>query len=1256
MSLHSDNAYLNLLPLDADKIDMFAVFNRIHPQISKWIELFIGHANWETDIHAEFNYPDLFRHFYFEDKNVQKTQGQHPFGFGFPMVVDKTIPNAEAGDTEGKIITAPLFIWYLNLRPNPNRRDSWLISHDENSTIAVNEYLLEHIRRKYDIDLTVHLSSYAHNRPFSSNGFAAFCIDLAQKLHFTNKNVNAGIRECPKGDNLKQLAEIGDIIWCGALGLFPHQDGSLFEKQAQDIDFQNFTWTADQTHEFTVLPEDAYQREVLRTVLRNKITVVEGAHGTGKTHLAANILFNALSNGQKTAVIAKDIASLMQIQNEFVKMGLGNLTFLLKDVYHDKKLLLDVLRNEQFGKIIDFKEEDFKISLKQARRLLARSDDSHDALNRPVFGDENFAEVVGHYLSSARKEKRELLENHLQSNDYEFTKDEYDKLRLAIKECAVLFKNVNTLRHPLSQLHPSVFEREKSHLERNVLNERLGIFTAKWKALHHRYISVYDAYSQKLMNHYESHYNDLRAQLRQLKEAYSDFQFQFGNDFESNNFFKVNSLRAGSLFSDRSKNVLSAKEGLLNQYNTLEKIYNTKKYFVHAFLNNTDKKDFKKLKVNLESFELAMRGWRKSLSAIVQEELQRLNSKTAQYFDKPLAADIKTLEDDLENLLKETNVASLYAAPLSHKMLTLPKRMLFIEESIEKLEETHINMRDFDIFYSWQRYWLLMPENARKLIQALIKVKPNDWLAAFDSWYFHHVLIAHYQSNALENDVLMNQMNEAEDRLRPLMAAQIAHQWDTRKKDAIKAFKSKSLDGHKLFFNTRNQNLAKNRFLKDILYKSISTLSEIYPVLLITPQVATQIIEDEGKEFDLVIFDNAQNLDSEQVVPVLRNTEGVVVLAEYSKLDHSDVPNFVSKLKEHGAAYIKLNHLHRPLSDTARRLNQSVFYPGLEVPFRQQVVEQSVSVVHINGKFNEKSGQNEAEIVEIVRLLEEIHATPFNTFPRVGVVCMNKKQRNALNNNLLNIIQKTLPGWEKIEQLQRNGLGIYSLEEIAGLQFDVLVVSGTFASLDKITLSQKDLRLLVNSFTKNLYWVNSIPKADLTQATQANEGAFLIANLMLLAEKTKQKDTPQYEAIFNNLKTLYIKPEPIHISLFVQEVVEGLSHFIEKKYLKTDFALENQSFPLVILPKLDEQRPIIVRIDGSLSQSHVFNPSWERRTLRELEKMGIPVQSIWSYNWWKNPKDEAFNLAKIVFAYDKTFEKKPEPEPVIENTEGVVEG
>jgi hypothetical protein len=371
-------------------------------------------------------------------------------------------------------------------------------------------------------------------------------------------------------------------------------------------------------------------------------------------------------------------------------------------------------------------------------------------------------------------------------------------------------------------------------------------------------------------------------------------------------------------------------------------------------------------------------------------------------------------------------------------------------------------------------------------------------------------------------------------------------------------------------------------------------------------------------------------------------------MAENSKRDDTPAHSLIAQVKKYDAASLRLNHLHRSLSETSRRINQTVFYPDLDIPFRQMPREQSVKVIHVkNGHYSEKSQTNDAELAEIVRVLEDIHATPYNTYPKVGVVTMNKKQRNTLISNLLHIVQKSLMGWEKIEQLQRNGLGIYSIEEIAGMQFDILVVSGTTHELAQLSFSVPQFRRLLNSFTQKIIWLNSIPKEQIEVATTQSrpETAFLLSNLLLLAEDIERGQTSQFEVIFENLKAVYGKSAAKKESLFVKEVVENLSHFIEKKYIKTNFTIENQVFPIVILPKYDDQMPVIVRIDGKLSQGRGFNPAWERRILMDLK---MPVLSIWSYNWWRNPKDEAFHLAQAIFAYDKQFVKVETP---VEETE-----
>ena len=70
---------------------------------------------------------------------------------------------------------------------------------------------------------------------------------------------------------------------------------------------------------------------------------------------------------------------------------------------------------------------------------------------------------------------------------------------------------------------------------------------------------------------------------------------------------------------------------------------------------------------------------------------------------------------------------------------------------------------------------------------------------------------------------------------------------------------------------------------------------------------------------------------------------------------------------------------------------------------------------------------------------------------------------------------------------------------------------------------------------------------------------------------------------------------------------------------------------MVILPESDDEKAIVVRIDGRLStEAAYFNADWERRILQDLARLNVRVISVWSYNWWKNAKEEAEKLAASI--------------------------
>jgi hypothetical protein len=173
-------------------------------------------------------------------------------------------------------------------------------------------------------------------------------------------------------------------------------------------------------------------------------------------------------------------------------------------------------------------------------------------------------------------------------------------------------------------------------------------------------------------------------------------------------------------------------------------------------------------------------------------------------------------------------------------------------------------------------------------------------------------------------------------------------------------------------------------------------------------------------------------------------------------------------------------------------------------------------------------------------------------------------------------------------------------------------------------------------------------KTELIEASLHHnpEIPYLLSNLILLGEFLEHKKVNHVKATLDNLHEVYSQKQQRVDSVFVEEVAIGLSTFIEPKYLATHHVIEHHEFPLVITPKHDGQSAIVVRIDGRLNAGRYFNSDWEKRVLGELEHLQIPVVSIWSYDWWRDPKDAAFKLAQAVFAFDKPYEIKAKAEMV----------
>ena len=1226
-----DNIYLEtVLENNTEITDIFTINTRLAPPVAKWIDNIFSGKSFETDIHAAYNNTELLRHFYAENKNRVRAFGAQTFGFSFPYIF--------LTEANGKKIVAPLFTWYLNLKPHPSRVDSWRISLDENTKPIANASLIAYLKNARDIDITEILSAFTTSKKDLEKALLDCSFDISKKLQISCSALLERLREFPTKNNFDIVAQHGDVLWCGTIGFFPH---AYSTKNFSDDLFNNATQKLDTTtlHAFGYFEKDITQYAAFRTALQNSLSVVEGAYNTGKKNILTDIIINALSQKQKVLVVCKNVQELIFIQNELVKLGLGHLSFLLKDIYADKELLLSTLRDASKNKNTT-KEAvtDFQVTLKQWRRALAYSDAQHDVLTQSVLGTHKVADVVGLFSESDKIVSKSLL-NALKPSDYEFTEKIHSDTHTAIATAQKLYPAVGSLKHPLTLLHPNIFQKKDLVEAEQYSKKNLENLIEVLKEYQQRAVVFFTECSERITTFYEKKSNIISEQLRHFKEDYSDFSFQHGTDLQTNNFLRLSGLHAAAIFSNKSKAVLEARTQLIKSYKSLQSFFETDPIFQHTFLKGSEKSDPIKIIANVEGFEMQLKSWRKNLPALVQDSMQRLNTSTAQdLHDAQLTQQVVSFEKEFQELIEKMNATQIYETPIIDNRLTFNKKIQLATEIIEQLEETKLSLRDFEAFYAWQKFWLGLSSAQKNVIETLVKLNPDSWDAAFDAWFYNNILLQNHNSPITSIAETQSQMTMLDKKLHDTIVDYIVNIWSNSSSINTKILKNENPYVFEKLFNSTEET---NNPLTNLTTAETNALTQVIPVLFVTPSVATYLTHNDTPVFDRILFFNANSINPVQASHILRGAISATLFDEFAHNQGFVANSFSALARTLHAPITKLEFLHQPQS-LMYEMNAKVFYKNLKPIPLSTKTPQKIHWIDVNVKSAQTQIRNInlVEIDKIVSLLIHSDNDATKNITKTGVLCFSEAQRNALMSAILQIIQKTESGWERLEHLNRTGLWIGCLDEMGEQKLDTLFVSNTFTDVDSPNLTLTDWRIILNSFTMQLYWVNSIRLDILRDEARAKENTLsaLYAQFATWLYDTANKDSAQAAITLSNLSTQYGLKEKNKSSIWSDTLANYLENQFGKKRIEKNYAIDaSYSVALVLLPDDDVKPLCVFQLDGSLSEFHKYHHSaWEQKLQYLLTQRPIQIIKVSSYSFWKNEREAKVKiLIDIEVAYER---------------------
>ena len=1212
-----NRSVLNCYPSYPDFLDIYQLNQEDADDfVFQWIKnLLDGQAVAMSSI-VPFEVQEQLNFLFSDNRNHLKLQGRTVTAFGFPMfgvLIDQ------------QMIYAPLILWPIKMTVDTHKVNHWSFTslnafgQGSSQKPRLNKALLQRLKQVHKLDL----DSLLDHQNFSRKGLLTCLSKLEKQIGFEWTERQIAIAKTPSIEHLDQIGPNGKLFWSGVLSNFVDQ-GLIINQELPPLTCES---TDVKGHPFGLLELSPEQESVFQKGRALKLSAISGQPGSGKTYTLGHAITHALANKQSVLYVSKSVPSLFEIQKLLAQFDLSHLNFLLQSPEVDASLLLELLKAAASNTDLKyaFDTEKYDKWLEKGNRLYHKYNEQYQQVHHKVFGQKSWTETVGLFLKNERQQPKVLLASQLNATDFVFNESEYTELQKFIKESKDVFEKIQTLNHPLTQLHSRVFtemERADAAVFLKVQTDRLLDRTTR---LHQRYINKSQAYNDRLFRFLESQYQRLFQHQTKLADIIAEYANQYGDEYLN---ASSSSLKLKGIFSSKAKDITQAKEKTFEQYYRIVHTYQQNSPFDFTFPAERDLKQVAHLKALLPIFSESLEQWRLQIPSLVQEDMARLNNKTL-VASLGFKDQIEELEEALDRLVENINDARIFRGSLKSQMLTIPKRQKHLEAIIDRIENIQFNLRDFNDFYTWQRHWLLMSEEARKVVKSLIKVKVHNWEAAFNSWYFNNTLLRHYSPLIPDQKVDLKDIAQQIERAPVELVNYIKFYWQRRKEQALKQFKKEEKNLYQQLFSKKNQALSINKRFTDWFAGGINAISSVIPVFFTSPSIAAECFGGRTAIFDLVIIDEAQELDKQE-------GRFLCQLGKRAILSYPDTDTTGELVKE-----FKAKQQDAELLKEVKR-----FYPAnlFQNPPVDDDYNQKIHFDQVDGRYDENKRINEVEAQHIIRILNQIQKTPQQTYPKVGIVCFTKEQRNLILSYLQDIRKRLNQGGEKIKQLERNGLGVFHNHELYGQHFDVLILSTTFGSIDLHgTLSshfsemnrmetEKWIKILASRAINEVFFITSLQEEliDRILYQKVKEGLTYFAAYYKFVQFGAQNQMAKQAAIIADLQQAQFEETPFYGQTFAEEVAVSIKPYLAGRQIKTNIKEDGHHFPILIESQEEQSAAIVCKLDGFWFHRSYTNFKLEFEYDQLLEKSGYRVLSVWSAAWWKSPDEEARKLASAI--------------------------
>ena len=946
----------------------------------------------------------------------------------------------------------------------------------------------------------------------------------------------------------------------------------------------------------TPLPFDSSQLSAIVASTKGKSFILHGPPGTGKSQTITNIITNALYHGKRILFVAEKMAALSVVQNRLEKLGLGDFCLELHSNKATKRHLIQqlsaILENIEISEATDKHVHLAEQLYEQRKELMKHVDALHGCESEDQF---SIYESIMYYCQFYKHGLLELQETERpQITPRNLAEHEYyiDRLgaiiRLIGQPCQHPLlgtkTNAQTMSH-LSQLKQAMYECLGSLDKLKQLVDQTTELTGKIPPdslgkIHALLDEVKDIHIKRQAVLTSATTKIFAYNVKELD--YKNRIIQCSNPIVG--FFKKWSL--WKEVKQQGANVSWKNlESFIDALNALEEIPLHKQINANANLENmlTLYEEWQGVFGKLQSW-LEVEHW----ELISIHELEANLKRWSEHLDK----------------LKDWKQWCLIKEDLQQK------NMGEIATIMEKHEISLSQLKD--------KYF------ARYFYEVANKQIANNPTADIFNGMLFDEKINHYKDLAkryqdLSKEELFNRLVER------ARSANINEEW---KEQSIKLHKAISNNGRGIT-------------IRRLFEQAPDILAQFCPCMLMSPMSVAQFLEVKKDMFDLIIFDEASQIPTNEAVGAIARGKTIVIVGDTKQMpptsfftsnktteeefDVDDMESILEDCQTLKMPSLLLSWHYRSKHESLISFSNNEYYENKLNTFPAiDDQERRVVYVPVNGTYlkgGSRSNKNEAIAIvnEIERRLNDEKLRKLS----IGVISFNIQQQYLIEDLLESRMEKNRQLKEWAEE-SGEPIFIKNLENVQGDERDVILfsigygpdkegkVSMNFGPLN-LTGGERRLNVAVTRSRYEMMVFSSLHAKDIDLRRSNAKGVQGLHRFLDYAEH----GTLIENAYFQN-EQLTKKIITLQIAQKLKEKGFKVSTFVGKSRFKVNIAVHD--------PQNEEKYIMGILLDDKIY--HAIPTMSDREIVQPsvLKSLDWHIKRIWTLDWYERPEHVLDNI------------------------------